>query len=39
MPRVRGFQTISQLKQAAALAEAQRLFMNIDQRGMPADRT
>ena len=39
MPRVRGFQTISQLNLAAALAEAQRLFMNIDQRGKPTDRT
>jgi hypothetical protein len=30
-----GYQTISQLEQAAALAEAQRLFVEIYKRDMP----
>jgi hypothetical protein len=33
-----GFQTISQLEQAAALVEAQRLFSGIYQRDLPVKR-
>jgi hypothetical protein len=33
-----GFQTIGQLEQAAALAEAQRLFSGIYKRDMPVKR-